>query len=152
MKTTRVLAALVCALSTLAITGNARVPNLSGQYAGSVNDGTLGNGSAMANLVTSDQNGFGGWMSFTFGNATYDNPVAISTGRNGLRGVFEATINSTACRISFLLTYDRAKHTLLGSYQSVSDGCDDSGSFKLKQQCFYTVQGDVRPAGGPMHC
>lgn len=154
MKTIRVLASIVCALATLAISGNTRAANLSGQYAGTVTDDAYGRGSAIANLVMSEQNGYGGWISFTFGTTTFNNPTAISTGRNGLRGVFEATTGTMECRVFLSLQYDRAKHLLVGEYQSTTTGCNNFGSFKLKQQCYYPANGmfDMRSEGGPMHC
>jgi len=152
MKTIRVFAALLCALSTIAISGNAGVPKISGQYAGSVSDSTLGSGTATADMIASDA-GLGGWLAFAFGSGTYDNPVLLGSTRNGLRGEFEATVASVACRFSFKATFDRAGHKLNGTYEAVGSACSgENGTFELKQQCYYNLQGDIRPNGGPMHC
>lgn len=152
MKTIRVFAVALCALLSVAVAADARGANVSGQYSGTVTDSALGTGTASANMVASDAS-IGGWFAFAFGSNTYDNPVLLASGRNGLRGDFEATIENVACRFSFKATFDRATHKLHGSYQSAGSGCSgESGSFELKQQCYYNLQGDARPDVGPMHC
>ncbi len=127
--------------------------NLSGQYAGSVSDSSFGKGKAVANFVA-DGAELGGWFALTFGTVSYDDPALLRTTRAGISGDFEESVGSSTCLFSVLnVKYDRAKHTLRGTYGSVSSACyDQVGTFVLKQQCFYITFSDVRQNGGPMHC
>lgn len=126
--------------------------NLSGQYAGSVSDSVLGSGTAVANFVEGD-GGLGGWFGFTFGSSAYDNPALAGRSPRGISGTFEATVGSAACRFKFHARFDRAKYALRGDYEATNGACmDESGSFTLKQQCYYQFDVDVRRDGGPMHC
>ncbi|HEY2475974.1 MAG TPA: hypothetical protein VGI19_14385 [Candidatus Cybelea sp.] len=55
--------------------------NLSGMYSGSVSDSALGSGTAAANLVHFSVGGgdpLGGWLSFTLGSTTYNNPTSAA--------------------------------------------------------------------------
>jgi opacity protein-like surface antigen len=152
MKTIRVFAVALCAVLAVAVAADARGANLSGQYAGSVSDSVLGSGNATADMVASDAS-LGGHFVFALGGGTYDNPMLSGNTRNGLRGEFEATVASVACRFSFKARFDRARSKLDGSYEAVGSACSgENGTFELKQQCYYNVSGDIRPAGGPMHC
>lgn len=157
MKTIRIVTVALCALLTLALVPNARTTNLSGQYAGTVTDSVFGSGTAVANLVT-NQGGMGGWFGFTFGTASFDDPVAATTSGDKVSGAFEAAVGSSECRFTFNATFDRNKHTLRGKYavENSGDGACyvQYGKFALKQQCYYESSEifDVRPAGGPMHC
>lgn len=160
MKTIHVLTALFVPLAIVAATPALAMPlsydangaNLSGQYAGTVSDSSLGSGTATADLIAGS-GGLGGLLGFTFGNSSYGNPALAGTTRQGLRGEFEATIGSMACRFSFKAIFDRSKDRLRGDYTAVSSGCSgENGTFTLKQQCFYATQGDVRRNGGLMQC
>jgi hypothetical protein len=156
MKTNRAFAIALCSLLTTAMVP-AGETNLSGQYAGTVTDSNLGSGTAVANFIMDPQGGIGGWLGFTLGSTTYDDPASSNVNGNTVKGIFEETVGGNACTFNFRATFDRARHTLRGKYYAAysADGTcyEQSGKFVLKQQCYYNGNGqDIRPAGGPMHC
>lgn len=129
--------------------------NLSGQYTGTVTDSVLGTGTASANFAGAP-GGLGGWIAFTFGTAVYANPTIAGPdfsggqgdwgrgGGGGVRGIFVATVASTACTFGFKASYDASSFVLSGEYKAVNGCSGENGSFSLTQQCYYQERGSLR--------
>jgi len=137
--------------------------NFSGMYSGSVTDSALGTGTAVANLAASGGSGgdpLGGWMSFTFGSATYNNPTAAAPrgqgdgggdggyvryldgeGNNMIHGRFVSIIGSMACTFHYTATFYPSSFQLNGMYKAVNGCSGQNGTFSLTQQCFYQQVG-----------
>jgi hypothetical protein len=132
-------------------------------YSGSVTDSALGTGTAVANLAASGGTGqgdpLGGWMSFTFGSATYNNPTAAAPrgqgdggeggyirymdggGNNMIHGRFVMSIGSVACTFHYVAGFTTSSFTLNGQYKAVNGCSGENGTFSLTQQCFYQQLG-----------
>lgn len=144
--------------------------NLSGMYSGSVTDSALGTGSATANFAhsggSSGGDPLGGWMSFTFGTTTYNNPTSASRnhqgcggqgdwcggggggnrqlrfmdgggGSNTVHGIFVSIIGSAACEFAFKASFNTSSYQLSGEYEAKNGCSGQSGTFLLTQQCYY---------------
>lgn len=125
--------------------------NLSGEYAGSVNDSALGAGTAAASFAGLGTS-LGGYFGFTFGSASYSNAASAANTARGMEGVFVATIASTACSFSFKARYNGSNNLLRGQYRAVNGCSGEHGTFRLTQQCFYDEESDVRPNAGLRPC
>lgn len=130
--------------------GNQYLP---GQYSGSVTDSVLGSGTATANFAALPS-ALGGWVSFTFGSATYRAPVSAYSDWS-VQGIFIPTIGSAACTFAFKAQYSDSgsSFTLDGKYKAINGCSGENGSFSLTEQCYYQEQGsDLRRNNGLMHC
>jgi len=115
--------------------------NVAGQYVGTVVDSASGSGSATASLAQYAA-AVGGDLAFTYGSTTIDAQVGAEIANtNSLPGTIVA--GSRPCSFSVSATYDSSKHKLAGSYQAFSGCRGETGSFTLKEQCYY-----VRNRGG----
>lgn len=127
--------------------------NVAGEYAGTVNDATLGNGRGRAS-ISQFGSSTGGPIAYTFASAKRANSAAGTLGGDGsLRGTMVATVASVACTFKFSGSYDNSTHVLSGSYRAVHACSGDSGTFTLKEKCYYVLHADIRPnVGGLMRC
>ncbi len=118
--------------------------NVSGQYLGTVKDGSFGKGTAAASFAQSGAT-VGGSLALTFGSTAIASSLAASLAGHALQGRTVAMVSSVACGFQFTGKYDPATHRLSGTYQA-SNGCSsEKGTFSMKEQCYYARDWDVRP-------
>lgn len=138
------------AVAALAPAGSGTL-NVAGQYAGSVNDGSL---SGRARASISQYGGsVGGPIAYAFPSQKRANSAAGTLQGSSLRGTMVATVGSVACTFKFSATYDNSTHTLSGSYRAVHDCSGDSGTFTLNEKCYYVLRAEIRrDVGGLKPC
>jgi hypothetical protein len=115
---------------------DAGMPNLSGEYAGTVSDSLYGSGQSDAELVQY-QNAVGGTTILEFaGSTVFIDPDAFLFKGTTLTGTAEgATLSGVLCTMSETATYSDGH--LTGSYKAVSGCSGESGSFTMKEACKY---------------
>jgi hypothetical protein len=132
----------------------AKTYNLSGEWKGTQTDIAYGTGKASASY-TQYQNGVGGILTVKFANATATSSVALVANGTTVNGTTVASSGgSFYCTFSTTSTYDPKKQVMSGSYSAVYGCTGDSGTFKLRQKCYYSGTGsnDIRPENGPHPC
>ncbi len=115
--------------------GGTGTTNVAGQYAGTVQDSASGAGYASASLAQYG-GGVGGQLDFQYGTSTVTAQIgALLASGDALPGTLVA--GSRPCSFGVSETYDATKHKLVGSYKAYSGCRGESGSFTLKEQCYY---------------
>ncbi|MEO6834911.1 MAG: hypothetical protein ABI231_03275 [Candidatus Tumulicola sp.] len=142
-----------CNASTSATTPATPTPaltNVAGQYNGSVQDSVFGNGRALGDFSQTGS-AVGGRLQYAYGTQTILNSVAMSLSRsNALGGTATATIGSAACTFGISSTYDATTFKLSGNY-SATNGCSgESGTFALKEACYYKQGAAPRSQEAPL--
>lgn len=123
-----------------------------GQYIGRATDSKFLRGKAAADLSEAGRS-VGGDFNFKF-HKPLRGSVALSVAQNDLAGVMTATIKSQACTFTVNATYDPSAYTLDGTYTAKNGCTGESGTFDLKEQCYYVNalrvndSQRVRPAAG----
>lgn len=125
--------------------------NLSGEYAGTIKDNQHGTGKAHATLSQAES-ALGGSLSIS-GNPTVEYISWTSSGGR-VSGTSVFLASSGYCTFSHTSTYNAKTHTLTGSYKNVYGCSGESGTYTLKQNCYFKGTGgnDVRPENGPRPC
>jgi hypothetical protein len=143
--------------STAARTSGEPAPrNYSGDYAGTVKDSLYNKGSikatfaqyqtAVGGSMTQDEISRTGTMTASFG-------VTAGTTLTGTAvEKFGVGTSSTACVYTIGGTYNAATHRLRGSYQAVHNCSGETGTFTMKQKCFYPRPGADADVGGLKMC
>ncbi len=129
------------------------VANVGGQYAGTMKDSVLGKGHATASLAQY-RNAAGGPIVSAYGSTTVSASLAAVAGANNVvSGTIVASTASATCTLKFGGVYDSVAFRLSGSYVGVGGCSGESGTFDLKQKCYYVRDGaSVRPDHGPAPC
>lgn len=129
----------------------ARSYNLSGEYAGTVKDSVHGTGKARAKLSRS-LSALGGSLSIS-GNPAVAYISWTSSGRS-VSGTSVFVASGGYCTFSHTSTYNPKTHVLSGSYKPLYGCSGESGTYTLKQNCYFkgTSADDVRPETGPRPC
>jgi hypothetical protein len=126
--------------------------NVSGEYAGTIDDNQKGETTATAALA---QYGDGVGGPFTIGKGTYllVSSIAFTLDGKSLRGTL-VTPGTTVCSFSTSATYDSSKRRLNGSYSAIGGCSGEQGTYSLKRKCYYQRAGDafVKPLHGPQPC
>jgi hypothetical protein len=133
--------------------GEASVRNFSGDYAGTVNDSLHRKGTIKATFAQY-QTAVGGSMTQTEGSRAGTMTASFGVGGTTLTGTGVETFGSgttTVCVYTIGGTYNTATHRLKGSYQGVH-GCSETGTFTMKQKCFYPRPGADADVGGLKMC
>jgi hypothetical protein len=135
------------------IAGDARSNNLSGQYVGKFTDIAYGVGKAKASYAQY-KDGVGGVLTIKYASSMVSASVALVAAGSTVDGTTVAGSGSLYCTFSTTSTYDSKTHTMSGSYAAVHGCAGDSGTFYLRQKCFYKGGGavDVRPESTPRSC
>ena len=119
---------------------DAGVRNISGDYAGTYQDGAAGSGRARASF-SQHRGAVGG--SILEALATQKQRVAVA-GMLNAKGSMGATmagnVGSSACTFALSAKYDASTHRLNGTYQATHGCAGDTGSFSLKQQCYFVLR------------
>jgi hypothetical protein len=133
--------------------GAATMPNVSGQYAGTVKDSVYGTGKASGDLAQY-RSAAGGSLLTTYGSRTTTTSGAFTISGTSLRGTGAASVGTVSCVFDERATYDPSTHRLSGSYHSfhLCGGVTETGTFDLKQQCFYARNWIRNDAGGVKQC
>jgi hypothetical protein len=113
------------------------IQNDAGEFFGSIQDSTFGNGNASASLAQ-HEHGVGGYLTATFGSNTITNAVVLQT-QTGLTvtGGEVANTNSGVCTFSMSATYKEKTNVLAGTYKAVHGCSGESGSFSITKGCYY---------------
>lgn len=133
---------------------DAGVRNVSGDYAGTFQDGTAGSGHARASF-SQHRGAVGGSILETLAKQKQRVAVAgILNAKGSLGATMAEDVGSSACTFSLTAKYDASTHRLNGTYQATHGCTGDTGSFSLKQQCYFVLRaGDMRrDVGGLMPC
>lgn len=111
--------------------------NVAGQYHGSVTDSVFGGGRGLGDFSQSGS-AVGGRLRSAYASKTVLNSVAMVVSRsNSLSGTAIATIGRAACTFSVSGTYDATTFHLNGSYSAIHGCANETGSFALKEACYY---------------
>ena len=127
--------------TSLAVRDDGAPRNLSGQYAGTIKDSIHGKSKASANFAQSGR-ALGGTTTAPSASGWQAAVSAWTIEGDTLHGQGVSSASSETCTISETATYSPATHRLAGSYHAVHGCSGDTGSFTLKQQCFYARAGD----------
>jgi len=134
-------------------TGDARIYNVSGQYAGTVKDSVYGSGKAIGGLAQY-RNAAGGVLTTTYASKTITLSRVFSLSGTSLTGTASGTAGKLSCVFDESATYEPSTHRLTGSYRSFHNcgGVTEKGTFDLKQRCFYARNWARNDAGGVKQC
>jgi hypothetical protein len=125
------------------ISNYASTPNLSGEYAGTVNDSLFGSGKAFAELLQY-HDAVGGTTLFEYGSTVFGSPSVFLLKGTTLTGTAEgATLSGVPCTMSETATY--SNHRLNGSYKAVNGCSGESGTFAIKEYCKYVTKSPTEP-------
>jgi hypothetical protein len=126
------------------------VPNLSGQYAGTVSDSLHGSGRIYAELVQ-HHHAVAGNITFTYGSTEFGTPAVFLLKETTLTGTGEsATVSLNPCTVSETAVY--SNYSLTGSYRAVRGCSGDSGTFTMKEYCHYGLNSAAEPGFVLKHC
>lgn len=119
----------------LSISNTASMPNLRGEFAGTVDDSLFGSGQIYGDLVQY-HNAVGGNFTFTYGSTEFGTPHVFLLNGAKLSGAGEsATLALDPCTVSETATH--SNHGLTGSYKAVSGCSGDNGTFTMNESCRY---------------
>jgi hypothetical protein len=125
-----------------------------GQYAGTGDDVKLGTTKAAADLSQAG-NAIGGSLQLKFpAPDAMHGAVAMNAKQNSLSGFWTATVGTATCTFAVSATYDPTAYTLDGKYTAKRNCSGDSGTFALKERCYYVdglrahLLDSARPAAG----
>ncbi|HEX3457648.1 MAG TPA: hypothetical protein VHR97_06790 [Candidatus Baltobacteraceae bacterium] len=137
------------ALSTR--TGATVTRNVSGEYAGTIDDNQDGTSAATAALAQYND-GVGGPFTVGTGSSSLISSIAFTLDGKNLTGTLVKP-GTTACSFATSATYDRSNRRLAGSYYAISGCSGEQGTYTLKRKCFYQRAGDsLKPLHGPQPC
>lgn len=126
--------------------------NYSGQYAGIVHDSLNGKGGITASFAQY-QTAIGGSMTQSEGSRSSTMSVSFAvTNATTFTGSAASEIGSAVCVYTIGGRYNTATHRLKGSYQAVSGCSGETGTFTMKQKCYYARQGMQHDVGGLRMC
>ncbi|HLI96935.1 MAG TPA: hypothetical protein VKT72_12740 [Candidatus Baltobacteraceae bacterium] len=133
------------------------VPNISGDYIGTMTDAVAGNGAAKGTLAQNGANA-GGDVALTGSSASITAQFSLTaTTANSVSGAIVIDYASgTTCTFSTTGTYTNNgtnSAVLSGTYTAVTNCTGDTGSYTLNQQCNDTVtSADRRVFTFPIKC
>jgi hypothetical protein len=118
---------------------------LAGQYNGTIQDSKHGNGKAVLQLTAVAENA-GGSLKQTYSATSVQGVVAFTLASTVAPNGSEVTLGSSPCTFSVDAAFNATKHVISGTFKAVNRCSGETGSFKLKQRCYYkmppTVTGD----------
>jgi len=126
--------------------------NVSGEYAGTIDDNQQGKTAATAALAQYGD-GVGGPFTIGTGSSLLVSSIAFTLDGKNLSGTLVKP-GTTVCSFSTSATYNGSKRRLSGSYYAISGCSGEQGTYTLKRKCYYQRAGDalVRPLHGPQPC
>jgi len=159
LRTVACLASLLLALpSCNGSTTSSPVPtaptNISGDYAGTVVDGSSGSSAATA-LLAQHGSVAGGTITTAPGGTTLVSSLAIAIdSTNAVSGTMVQDLpGDVTCSFAVTGTYTTSSAVLAGTYRAITGCSGRTGTYTLTQSCTDTVTtGDKRPAFGVPGC
>ncbi len=114
--------------------------NISGDYAGTMQDAQGGSGTATATLAQTGSTA-GGTITVKEAAQTVAAQISLAiTSSDALSGSMVIDFaNGTTCTFSTTGTYNSATAVLSGSYSAVTNCSGDTGTYSLTQQCTDTI-------------
>ncbi|HEY1681922.1 MAG TPA: hypothetical protein VGF98_09825 [Candidatus Tumulicola sp.] len=109
---------------------------IAGQYQGTGKDSQYGKGEGAADLSQSGK-AVGGALGFEYQPQNVDGSAALIDKAGALAGTMTVTIGSVACSFTVAAAYDDQKFTLDGTYTAKHGCTGETGTFKLKERCYY---------------
>jgi hypothetical protein len=134
------------------VSDDAAAPNISGQYAGTIDDKTFGKAELKASLAQF-RNAVGGSLKLTAGTVSRTDSVTWTV-KNGtaLSGSIVAP-GKVACTFNVSGKYDATTFQLKGSYRAAHGCSAQGGTYRLKQKCYYPRDWAIRKdTGGLKQC
>ena len=121
------------------------IPNVSGNYTGTVTDSAQGGGSVKATLAQHDVS-VGGPIALIYTGSTINGSLALTVDSTGtLVGTQVLTISSSqTCTFSFSGNYDTTTNQISASYSAVNGCSGQNGTLTLQQQCSNPPAGALR--------
>jgi hypothetical protein len=118
----------------------AAIPNISGDYVGSVQDSVLG-AAAVTGTLAQHGGSAGGGLVLTAGSATQNVAYSVVVdSSNAISGTMvEDLASGTTCTFSTSGNYNPSTNQISGSYTAVTNCSGQNGTYTLTQQCFDTV-------------
>ena len=125
--------------------------NVSGEYAGTIDDNLDGKTTATAALAQYGDS-VGGAFTIGTGSSLLVSPIAFTLDGKNLSGTLVKP-GMTACSFATSATYG-STHRLIGAYYAISGCPGEQGAYTLKRKCYYQRAGDtlVKPLHGPQPC
>jgi hypothetical protein len=116
--------------------------NPAGHYKGTVKDSVLGTGTGTADLAASGSIA-GGSLAMASGKSAPQMALALSIASTGAMGGTGVTgtppAGTRACTYGVTSTYNRKTHLWSGSYDAIAGCKNETGTFSLKEQCYYVT-------------
>lgn len=139
--------------TTVRVHNDGPAPTLSGHYTGTFK-GPNGLGMATASLAEYHTSAIGGPLTVVYSTGPVAASVALAETALNVSGSIVTTSGHSYCTFSASGKYEVATHKLKGSYQAVYGCSGETGSFVLKQKCYYKGSGseDIRPDVGGRPC
>jgi hypothetical protein len=133
---------------------DATIRNFSGEYAGTVKDNYYKRGAITASFAQY-HTAVGGSLTQMEGSRSSTKSASFEvTDGTTLTGTAVGTFGSggtSVCVFAIGGTYNAATHRLSGSYQGVN-ACSETGTFTMKQKCYYAAHGTSPEVGGLKMC
>lgn len=144
-----IIALAACNSSTSPSTP-AQPTNISGDYAGTVQDAQAGSGAATGTLA---QHGTGAGGAITFTPSSGALTAQMSLSINASNAVSGAMVidypDGTTCTFSTTGSYSTSSNVLSGSYTAKTNCAGDTGTYSLTQQCTDTITSAERRRMAP---
>lgn len=134
------IALAACNSSTSPSTSTPQPTNISGDYAGTVQDARAGSGAATGTLAQHGTNA-GGAITFTPASGALTAQMSLSiNASNAVSGAMVIDYpDGTTCTFSTTGTYSTGTNVLSGSYTAKTNCAGDTGTYSLTQQCTDTI-------------
>jgi hypothetical protein len=93
-------------------------------------------------------------LTVKYASSTITSSVALVANGSSVNGTSVSGTGSLYCTFASTSTYNAKTHVMSGSFSAVYGCTGDSGTFTLKQKCYYRGANDedVLPAVGPKPC
>ena len=122
---------------------------LSGQYTGT--EKLHGVSYPVTESLVQYGSALGGDKSTKFASQTVTGQITFSVHGTALKGTGVFLSGTSYCTYAEKATYDSKTHKLSGSFKAISGCTGETGSYTVKQNCFYKDNSaeDIRPAFHP---
>jgi hypothetical protein len=133
------------------IVPDAALRNLSGQYGGTIIDKPGGMGKLSASLAQY-KSAMGGSFRAKSGTSTKSYLVAFSISTGNTLGGTIIFAKTPTCTLITSAKYDTKTLMLSGKYKALNGCTGESGTYAVKQKCYYVLNGAIRPENGLKQC
>jgi hypothetical protein len=133
------------------IVPDAALRNLSGRYGGTIIDKPGGTGKLSASLAQY-KSAMGGSLRSKIGAGSKSYLVAFSISTGNTLGGTIIFAKTPTCTLITSAKYDTKTRMLTGKYKALNGCTGESGTYAIKQQCYYVINAAVRPEAGLKQC